>query len=282
LSLLRTLKFIVGHPLNRGRPVRAIARYVGWQIASRIKSEVVVDWIEGTKLAARNGMAGATGNIYCGLHEYEDMSFILHALRPGDLFIDVGANVGSYAVLASGVCGARTIAIEPDPITANHLARNIEINSLGNLVRIERTAVGEKTGEVRFTVGRDTMNQVAAEGDRDAQIVPIRRLDDILRSDEPAIMKIDIEGFEEQALSGAARTLAKPSLWAIEAETVTPRAEEILHAAGFEKFAFDPTRRNFRKSEVATGSNSLFVRNLAFVAERCMTAPARRYRGRAL
>lgn len=47
-------------------------------------------------------MTGATGNWYCGLQEYEDMSFVLHALRPGDLFVDVGANIGSYSILAAG------------------------------------------------------------------------------------------------------------------------------------------------------------------------------------
>ena len=51
----------------------------------------IFDWIEGSKLAARNGMTGATGNIYCGLHEFVDMAFLLHLLRPSDLFVDVGA-----------------------------------------------------------------------------------------------------------------------------------------------------------------------------------------------
>jgi len=282
LSLTETLRFIVGHPLNRGRPVRTIARYLSWQIRSRIEAELIVEWIGGTKLAVRNGMAGATGNVYCGLHEYQDMAFILDALRPGDLFVDVGANVGSYAVLASGVCGARTIAIEPDPATAAHLARNVEINNLRDLVRIERTAIGADAGEVRFTVGRDTMNRVASDRDELTRSVPICRLDDLLRNEEPTIIKIDVEGFEEQALNGATATLAKPSLLAIEAETVSAAAKETLRAAGFERFAFDPDRRDLRPTEIPTGSNSLFIRDFALVAERCKTAPVRRYRGRTL
>jgi hypothetical protein len=36
-----------------------------------------------------------TGNIYCGLHEFADMGFVLHFLRPGDLFVDVGANIAA-------------------------------------------------------------------------------------------------------------------------------------------------------------------------------------------
>ena len=74
MGLSQTLRFIVGHPMNRGEPVAALARFVSWQIRSHLRDEVVVDWIDGAKLAVRRGgMTGATGNIYCGLHEYVDI-----------------------------------------------------------------------------------------------------------------------------------------------------------------------------------------------------------------
>ena len=57
-------------------------------------------------------MTGATGNIYAGLHEFVDMAFCLHLLRSGDLFVDVGANIGSYTVLASKVAGANSVTLE--------------------------------------------------------------------------------------------------------------------------------------------------------------------------
>ena len=88
---------------------------------------------------------GATGNIYAGLHEFADMAFTLHFLRPDDLFLDVGANIGSYTLLASGVCKARTISFEPDP---------------ARTVVLEQAAVGGEGGEVEFTIGRDTGNHV--------------------------------------------------------------------------------------------------------------------------
>ncbi len=74
------------------------------------QDEVIVHWIGGTRLAARRGMTGLTGNIYAGLHEFADMAFLLHFLRPSDLFADVGANVGSYTILASGVVRCPTVA----------------------------------------------------------------------------------------------------------------------------------------------------------------------------
>lgn len=190
--MLNTIKFILNHPLNRGRSISTLARYASWQVRSRLQDEVVVDWIEGAKLVARNDMTGATGNIYCGLHEYADMSFILHLLRPGDLFVDVGANIGSYTVLASGVCGARTVAIEPDPGTVRHLQRNIATNELEGHVDLKMTAVGEENGTIAFTTGLDTMNRVAAAGDRDAQTVPLTRLDNLLDGLSPLLIKMDV------------------------------------------------------------------------------------------
>ncbi len=100
--LIDTLSFILRHPIAGRTRVRSLMRYADWQIRSRRMSEVVVPWIGDTRLVARSGMSGATGNIYCGLHEYAEMAFTLHMLRPGDLFCDAGANIGSYSVLASG------------------------------------------------------------------------------------------------------------------------------------------------------------------------------------
>ena len=89
---------------------RALA--IGEQIAGR---EVVFNWIEDAKFICRRGMTGATGNIYCGLDEFADIAFLMHLLRPGDLFVDIGSNIGTFTVLASAVCGSGAIAVEPDP-----------------------------------------------------------------------------------------------------------------------------------------------------------------------
>src|SRR5262245_35956083 len=107
-------RFLCSHPLTRDHRFAGFARFCRWQIESRFHREVIVPWVGGVRLAVRRGMTGATGNLYAGLHEFVDMAFTLHFLRPSDLFLDVGANIGSYTLLASGVCRARTIAFEPD------------------------------------------------------------------------------------------------------------------------------------------------------------------------
>ena len=108
MSFFNTLKFITSHPLNRGRKLMSLLQFAKWQVGSRIvPGAVVFDWVNGSKFLVKPGETGLTGNIYTGLHEFADMAFLLHVLREDDLFIDVGANVGSYSILACAAIGAR-------------------------------------------------------------------------------------------------------------------------------------------------------------------------------
>src|SRR6267378_2529009 len=210
-------EFLATHPLTRRRRLSATARVLQWQIVSRIRGEVIIDWIGGTRFAARRGMTGITGNIYAGLHEFADMAFVLHFLRPCDLFVDVGANVGSYTILASGVVRCPTVAFEPDPLTAAAFERNINLNRIADLVEIRITAVGERQGIVRFSTGLDTENHVVAEIEPSGRDVPIETLDHafVETGRSPALIKLDVEGYEAEVLRGARAVLAAPRLKAI-------------------------------------------------------------------
>ena len=103
MSALSSLGFVTRHPLNAGRTLQALWRVLRWQLASRLAAgDVVYPWVNTSKFLVRAGETGLTGNIYGGLMEYADMAFLLHMLRPGELFVDVGANVGSFSILARG------------------------------------------------------------------------------------------------------------------------------------------------------------------------------------
>ena len=81
------------------------------------------------RVVVRTGETGFTGNIYCGLDEFQDMAFLLHALRKEDLFVDIGANVGSYTLLACSAIGAKGYCVEPVPSTYHRLMVNIRYNA---------------------------------------------------------------------------------------------------------------------------------------------------------
>src|SRR5436309_14446309 len=93
-------RFLCNHPLTRDHRTAAFLRLCRWQIESRFRREIIAPWICGSRLAARRGMKGATGNIYAGLHEFVDMAFALQFLQPDDLFMVVGETMASYPVLA--------------------------------------------------------------------------------------------------------------------------------------------------------------------------------------
>jgi FkbM family methyltransferase len=147
-------------------------------------------------------MTGATGNVYCGLYEFADRGFLLHFLRADDLFIDIGANISSYTVLASGAVGARSWAVGPDPGTVERMARNVEVNGIGDRVVVCPFALGDRGGDVPFTIGLDSVNRVATTGDSGTRVVPQRTLDDLTDGVEPRMIKMDVEGYEEIVLKG--------------------------------------------------------------------------------
>jgi hypothetical protein len=94
MSLFNTVRFITSHPLNKGNKIRSLFKFLKWQTASSLmKGDFVFEWINGAKIIIRRGETGFTGNIYCGLHEFQDMAFLLHFIDKDDLFIDVGANM---------------------------------------------------------------------------------------------------------------------------------------------------------------------------------------------
>jgi len=253
-----------------------------WQIRSRIQREVTVSWIANQKLVVKRGMTGATGNIYVGLHEFADMMFVLHVLRRDDLFLDIGANVGAYTVLAAGVCKSSALAFEPDPKTVVDLRRNIEVNGLENLVTVHNVALGATEGEVAFTVGLDTVNRVVNQRGAHYQLVQQRSLDSVLGDLEfnTAFAKVDVEGYEEEVLRGAEHFLAKQSVKAIELETVTQGIQELLSRYQFERAFYDPFRRLLSRQPVSFGSsNALFVKDFSFVCGRVREAPKMRVLG---
>jgi FkbM family methyltransferase len=242
-----------------------------------MQEEVIVPWIAGQRLAVRRGMKGATGNIYVGLHDFADMMLVLHFLRKGDLFLDIGANVGSYAILASGVCRATTWAFEPDPNAVRGLKRNLAINNL-DLVTVYELALGDAEGEmIPFTVGLDTGNRVAGVGEKNVRMVGQQRLDALLGgvSSQPIMMiKMDVEGYGEEVLRGAQALLANDRLKIIVLEWPTPSIWDVLSSHHFTPAYYEPFSRKLQREPVDAFSshNSLFVRDWEFVNARVTTA----------
>jgi FkbM family methyltransferase len=296
MTLLGTLRFIATHPANRRHKTAALLDFAKWQVGTRlIPGSVVFDWVAGSRFVVRRGETGLTGNVYCGLHEFADMAFVLHVLRPDDLFVDIGANLGSYTILASAAAGARAFSFEPVPSTFARLVENLRLNNVTDRVTARNVAIGETEGDLAFTVGEDTTNHVlaATEATESALKVPVVPLDRAIDGRTPALIKIDVEGFETPVLRGAARVLRDPDLHSVILEVNGSGKRygfddasllRTMDALGFRRLIYDVFRRRLMDGPASekTSDNILFVRNVDLVRERLATAPRFVVRGTAI
>ena len=276
MSLRITLPCLWGHPLGRRHFASTLLRYAGWQLHCRLRSgPVVMPWINGSSLWVDRSLTGATGNLYCGLHEWPHVVFMLHLLRPGDTFADIGANVGSYTVLASAAVGASTVAFEPTPETFAWLQRNLALNHLEGLVTAHQAAAGAEQGTVFFCIDHGCMNQVVAAGySGNSQLVEVVALDDIPSIAHACCSKLYVEGYEPTVLAGAARTLTEAPPAAILCEDRSKPVQQHLSGAGFQPCSYDPWTRTLSPDAAAGVGNQLWIRDLAWARERVRTAPA--------
>lgn len=284
MGLLSILKFIWTHPLARKNRPAAIKRFLAYQLVVRIGQwPILHDLTNHVKVIVGKGQTGVTGNIYTGLHEFHDMAFLLHFLRPGDLFVDVGANAGVYTLLASGHVGSTSVAIEPVPGTFRRLAENVQLNGLWEEVRMLNVAVGSESGTVWMTNSHDTMNFVMPSS-RDEEGIEVQQvaLDEVLQDVYPALIKIDVEGYELNVLQGADLILGGPSVQALIVELnesggryhqSSSAVVSALRHHGFEPFRYDPYRRIFLPGFEPRSSNGLFIRDIGKVRERVLGAP---------
>ena len=77
MSLWPTLRFVLHHPINRGRPLRALARFASWQLRARLwPGRHRVRFVNDARLSVRKNMHGATGVAYLGIPDFEEMGFL--------------------------------------------------------------------------------------------------------------------------------------------------------------------------------------------------------------
>lgn len=268
---LSALGWLLRHPLNENRKIGALADWLAWQGSARLLGRRRYRWIDGLKLATGPGDHGFTPNIATGLAEFETMGFVLHYLCPGDLFIDVGANVGSYSLLAS-LCGAQILAAEPSPLAREAFLENLKLNGIA--AEVIDKAITASDGDVTMELSRSPASRITVKGES----VKATTLDAIARGRQPALVKIDVEGHESAVLDGAPETLK--ALPALIIESWGDRSlRQRLAAQGLQRCRYDPfTRKIESLADGAKGSQTeIFLRDpdallprLAAAKKRCI------------
>ena len=223
MQSIKLLKDIIGHPANKGRTISALSRSVGWQIYKSFSDKPKITSFHGLKFMAFPDSSAASSVIYFdSLPDFDEMQFIKMHLKSGDHFIDIGANVGIYSLLAASLVGnhGSVEAFEANPKTAEKLSMQFDLNKLQN-VRLHEVAVADKEGESQFDLtGDDCTAHIAGLNSDTTNLATVKTvtLDKCLPEKSYAMGKMDIEGAEILALKGAEIMLktANPPIWQLE------------------------------------------------------------------
>jgi FkbM family methyltransferase len=138
---------------------------------------------------------------------------VMREVSAGDHVAEVGASIGLYALAFAGRVGAagHVTAFEPDPDSTSALEANIAVNGWQDRVTVIRAAVGQCSGQVRFASarGQESRIEIRPEVCDGVIAVPMVTLDDALAGQRIDVIKIDVEGFEQQVLEGARKILTE-------------------------------------------------------------------------
>ena len=230
--------------------------------------------------------------IYCRNFEATEREFVNHFLRPGDVFVDVGANIGLFTLIAASRVGptGKVIAFEPTSKIYERLVGNVRLNRLRN-VDCVRSALSDHTGELdllQSVDGFDAWNSFAGptkgqsalpervgviEWDRYAEV---HRL-----SGKVTMMKIDVEGWESRVLTGGREMLSRSDSPVLQVEFTDDAAQaagsscralyEFLESLGYRMYVYDAGRRSLAQDGLRDRypyANLLAVKNCEFVNER--------------
>ncbi len=189
--------------------VRVLINYARHRLARR-HCDFVASTCFGSRVAGNTADNLSRKLFFFGIWEPNLTHWMCGQLRPGDTFVDVGANLGYYSLLASKIVGdtGNVIAIEASPRNAAQLERNLALNRTRN-VRAVQAAVTDRVGTVSFyqgPAGRPGQSSVAKRKGMAYECeVPTAPLCEILTPHETAtarIIKIDVEGAECAAVAG--------------------------------------------------------------------------------
>lgn len=180
-----------------------------------------------------------TDDIYNIMPEREGdvHELICSSLERGDIFVDVGANIGYYTVLGSKLVGSTgvVVAFEPMPDTLEILKLNCKLNYLRNVTIIPKAAWGDEcTMPLHFSGGYYGMASMTDTSGGDSISIKTIPLDSICKPYRTIkMLKIDAEGAEYQVLSGASGTLNKTKYVVLECSKDCDKIMNLLQRSGF-------------------------------------------------
>lgn len=135
----------------------------------------------------------------------DEAEILKKILKPGMVFVDIGANIGYFSLIAAKLVGSagKIFAFEPDENNFSLLQKNINANGYKNITAIKK-AVSDKVGTAKFYLEKENLcaHSLILKENRDFTEVETISLDDYFKDKKIDVVKIDVEGMEPSVLSG--------------------------------------------------------------------------------
>jgi len=211
--------------------------------------------------------------------EWDELRYLQRKLRPGDVFIDVGANIGLWTLVAATSVGpsGHVFSFEPNPTTFDRLSENIRLNGKTSSVQIFPKAVSADESVVSFVCQRQHNLSAISSGceGRDTKKVPALALDCLLTNELVASrlagIKLDTEGHELKALQGASGLIEKRRPWLVVEFNTTLLASDVLGDWPVYRFLAERSYRPFvydkrgNETEISASFSLHGYQNILFV-----------------
>ena len=183
-SKLRHIRHIYNHPLAKKVRFKSFFRYTLFHALHKNGDEVKIPFLEG-QLIVKKGQGGQT-NYFTFLQDYEEMLFLSHYLKRDDVFVDVGANIGSYSILAAMTNNSKVHAFEPNKVLYQILNKNILLNKLDGKIISHQCALGKKNRKAKL-LEKGSLSHIANEQDLEFSEIKLNFLTLLLTSNEYAV-----------------------------------------------------------------------------------------------
>lgn len=192
--------YAISNKLTTGKILRFFLRFIPKNITIRILQGP----LRGKKWIKNSGVNG----YWLGSYELEGQKILFENLKKGDIFFDIGANVGFYSLLAAELVdkNGRVFSFEPFEENFYYLKKHIKINNYKNIFSF-KMAVADKNNIAFFKKEKSSAMGHLGDGDIKVEVIS---LDEQLKNKElpiPNFLKIDVEGAEFLVLKGAQNLL---------------------------------------------------------------------------
>ncbi len=255
MKLLKVFKFILNEKSNKGEKTKRLIYAILWQLWKRIvRKPVVIKLDNEAKYISFPDTPMGSFPIYAKIYDSEKIIFLRKFLKEKGIIIDIGSNMGIYALLLKEKY-EKVILFEPIDETADICEANMKLNGIN--YEMYRIALGNKVEEVNFEFkgNFDTTAKVKNEGGN--YKVKMDKLDNLIKKEDYGnlkFIKIDVEGYELEVLKGAGKVIKESAVKLIQFERLrTTPIEPLLkffQEINWSIFALNNGKISYNKEDI--------------------------------